>query len=144
MSALFGAVRLTDPIPAYRLPIGARVQGVGSLERHWREALPEPLTRAAGRGVVLDCRSSGYVAMWRPAGDLAQRWVRIRVPGASHHAKHTRGRVARHLSLIGSAAREVPEVAEQLGLGFGVELHEPERTGQPWVLDVSPGSGPGA
>lgn len=137
-SALFGAVRLTDPLPPYRLPICARVDGIGKLEPHWRPQLGPVLTKAAGGGVVLDCRSSSYVDIWRPTGDLTDRWVQVRVLGVSHWAKHTRGLVARHLCVAGSTARDVPGVAGEVGAAFDVELHEPARPGKPWVLDVHP------
>ena len=63
------------------------------------------LAEAAGRGVVVDCRSSSYAAAWRPGPEVAARTVAVRVlreqDGArsvvSHMAKHTRGLVARAL-----------------------------------------------
>jgi len=140
-SALFGAVRLADPLPPYRLPVCASLDGLDTpagLEAYWRQHLPEPLTDAAGRGVVVDCRSSSYVPLWRPVADLADRWVQIRVPGASHSAKHTRGLVTRHLCVAGSVAKDVPAVAGEIGAAFDVALHEPARAGKPWVLDVHP------
>jgi uncharacterized protein len=96
------------------------------------------MTAAAGRGLVVDCRSSSYVALWRPSGDLAERWVQVRVPGASHHAKHTRGLLTRHLCEIGSTARTPTALAEEARRRFAVDLHEPPRPGRPWVLDVTP------
>lgn len=136
-SALFGALRLGDPVPPYRLPICARLDGFdGELEPFWRPALGPVLTEAAGSGLVVDCRSGSYVPMWRPAAELADRWVQIRVPGASHWAKHTRGLVTRHICEAGSTARNVPSVAQEIGAAFDVDLHEPDRPGKPWVLDV--------
>lgn len=137
-SALFGAVRLGDPLPPYRLPICARLDGVAGLEAHWRQVLPPVLTAAAGRGVVVDGRSSSYLSMWRPTAELADRWVQIRVPGASHFAKHTRGLVARHLCVLGSTPADVPEVADEIGRAFAVDLHVPAKPGKPWILDVQP------
>lgn len=145
-SALFGAVRLADPLPPYRLPVCANLEGLNGptgaagLEAYWRRHLPEPLTAAAGGGVIVDCRSSSYTPLWRPTDELAERWVQIRVPGASHWAKHTRGLVTRHLCVTGSTARHVPGVAEEIGRAFAVDLHEPARPGKPWILDVHPPS----
>ncbi|KRE62601.1 peroxide stress protein YaaA [Nostocoides sp. Soil756] len=136
VSALHGAVRPTDHITAYRLAMGVDLPGVGALAPVWRSALDAPLTEAAGTGVVVDCRSAAYAAAWRPGPDVAPRWVQVRVPGASHHAKHTRGLVARQLCVAGVAARSVPAVADTLAGAFEVELHEPGRRGAPWVLDV--------
>jgi hypothetical protein len=70
-------------------------------------------------------------------GDLAERWVQVRVPGATHMAKHTRGLVARHLCTAGADPRSVPSLADVVGTRFDVELTEPGRAGQPWVLDAA-------
>ena len=136
VSALHGAVRLTDRITAYRLSMGVDLPGVGPLAAAWRPVLDGPLTAAAGSGVVVDCRSAAYAAAWRPGPELAPRWVQVRVPGASHLAKHTRGLVARHLCEAGVAARSVPAVAEVVAGAFDARLHEPARPAAPWVLDV--------
>ena len=70
--------------------------------------LDRVLPAVAARGVIVDCRSAPYAAAWRPGADLAPRWVQVRVPGASHMAKHTRGLVARHLCRSGVTPRSVP------------------------------------
>ena len=136
-SALFGAVRLNDRIPAYRLSMSVNLPGVGPLAGAWRPWLEPVLTEAAGRGVIVDCRSSTYAAAWAPAGTLARRWVQVVVPGATHMAKHTRGLVARELCLTGASPRTPAALADVLGDRFEVDLAEPERTGRPWVLSVA-------
>jgi cytoplasmic iron level regulating protein YaaA (DUF328/UPF0246 family) len=136
VSALHGAVRPRDRITAYRLSMGVDLPGVGPLAAAWRPALDGPLTAAAGSGVVVDCRSAAYASAWRPGREVAPRWVQVRVPGASHMAKHTRGLVARHLCEGGVAARSAPAVADVVAGAFDVELHEPARDTAPWVLDV--------
>jgi cytoplasmic iron level regulating protein YaaA (DUF328/UPF0246 family) len=138
VSALHGAVRPQDRITAYRLSMGVDLPGVGPLAATWRPALDAPLTAAAGTGVVVDCRSAAYVAAWRPGHELAERWVQVRVPGASHLAKHTRGLVARRLCEAGASARSVPAVTDVVADAFDVELHEPVRDSAPWILDVRP------
>ncbi|HYN28573.1 MAG TPA: peroxide stress protein YaaA [Dermatophilaceae bacterium] len=139
VSALHGAVRPRDRIPAYRLAMGADLPGVGPLARFWRGPLGEVLPGAAGRGLVVDCRSAAYAGAWAPTGDLAARWVHVRVPGAGHATKHTRGLVARHLCIEGADPRAVPAVADVVGHAFDVTLTEPSRAGRPWVLDVRSG-----
>ncbi|MGL5850812.1 MAG: YaaA family protein, partial [Phycicoccus sp.] len=136
VSALHGALRLRDRIAPYRLSMDVTLPGVGPLGAAWRPVLAEVLPGAAGRGVVVDCRSASYGAAWRPAGDLARRWVQVRVPGTSHLAKHTRGLVARRLCVAGADVRSVPALAAAVGSAFDVELHEPQRDTGPWVLDV--------
>lgn len=141
VSSLFGALRLGDRVPAYRLPICARLDGLGDapeVEVYWRPWLGPVLTQAAGRGVVVDLRSSSYAPVWRPGPELAERWVTLRVPGSPHAAKATRGRVARLLCAEPVAPRDVPALAAVVGAAFDVELHPPVRGTAPWVLEVRP------
>ena len=137
VSALFGAVHPNDRIPPYRLSMAVNLPGVGPLASHWREVLDDELTAAAGTGLVVDCRSSTYTAAWAPSGALAHRWVTIRVPGATHQAKHTRGLVARHLLGVAREPRTPPALARALAPAFEVSLHEPTGPGGPWVLDTT-------
>ena len=137
VSALFGAVRPSDPIVPYRLSMAVNLAGVGPLPSVWKPELSQVLPRTAGRGVIVDCRSSTYAAAWTPDGALAERWVQVRVPGATHTAKHTRGLVARHLCQTGADPRSVPALAEVVGDAFTTALTEPRRPGQPWVLDAT-------
>ncbi|MEO7061715.1 MAG: peroxide stress protein YaaA [Lapillicoccus sp.] len=137
VSALFGALRMSDRIPAYRLSMAVNLPPLGPLASVWREPLAAVLAEASGRGVVVDCRSSTYAAAWVPQGPLARRWVQVRVPGATHLAKHTRGLVARHLCEVGLDARTPRGVAEVVGRAFDTVLTAPARVGQPWVLDAS-------
>jgi hypothetical protein len=138
VSALFGAVRPSDAIVPYRLSMGVNLPGLGPLASTWKPELARVLPGVAARGVIVDCRSSTYAAAWTPVGDLAERWVQVRVPGATHMAKHARGLVARHLCATGADPRSVPALAEVVGAQFDVALAEPRRPGQPWVLDATP------
>lgn len=103
VSALWGVVSPLDLIPAYRLAMGVKLPGLGSLPQLWREPLDEVLGSEAHDGVVIDCRSAGYVAAWRPAPGRA--WVSVKVlreldgkrAVVSHNAKHARGLLAGHL-----------------------------------------------
>lgn len=138
VSALFGALRLSDKVAPYRLSMAVNLPGVGPLAGHWRGPLGEHLPPVAGRGLVVDCRSSTYAAAWVPQGELARRWVQIRVPGATHMAKHTRGLVTRALCESSADPRRPAGLAEVLAADFRVELHEPAGPGRPWVLDTIP------
>ena len=140
ISALFGSLHLTDRVPPYRLSMAVNLPGVGPLAGHWRRPLAGELPQVAGRGLVIDCRSSTYAAAWVPQGDLARRWVQIRVPGATHMAKHTRGLVTRALCQSLADPRSPRGVAQVLAETFRVELHEPSGASKPWVLDVHPPS----
>lgn len=140
-SPTFGALRLTDRVPAYRVDPCAHLPGVGALDQQWRPDLAEALDDAVKpRELLVDCRSSTYAAMWRPQGQRAERWVRVTVPGASHHAKFTRGLVTRELSRA-EAPRTPSALAERLSGAFDVDLTPPERPGKPWTLAVQEASG---
>lgn len=143
VSALFGALRLGDRVPPYRLSMDVSLPGVGPLATAWRGPLAEVLPAAAGRGLVVDLRSSTYVAAWRPGPDLAPRTVAVRVlreeagrrSVVSHMAKHTRGEVARHLLETGADPRTPQALADALAARWSVEL-APVRPRAARVLDV--------
>ena len=137
VSALYGAVRPTDVIAPYRLSMAVNLPGVGPLASAWKPELSRVLPDLAGRGVVVDCRSSTYAAAWTPQGDLADRWVQVRVPGATHMAKHTRGLVARELCRVGRDVRRAPQLVEVLSDAFAVTVEKPTKAGRPWVVDAT-------
>jgi uncharacterized protein len=143
VSALFGALRPADRVPSYRLSMGVDLPGVGPLAAAWRPALDEVLPAAAGRGLVVDLRSSTYAAAWRPSGELAERTVAVHVvrdgPGGrtavSHMAKHTRGLVARELLASGADPRRPEDLPDALAPRFASSLDE-ARPGRPRRLEV--------
>lgn len=143
ISALFGALRLGDRVPPYRLSAGTSVPGLPALASLWRPELDAVLPVAAGRGVILDCRSGGYMAMWRPSGAMTERWVHVVVPGASHMAKHTRGEVARAVCCAEGAAPRSASALFDLVIDAMGETHEvaaspPASAKAPWTLSVRP------
>lgn len=137
-SALWGVVRLTDRIPAYRLSIGARLPRVGGLAAAWRRPLTAALPRS---GLVVDLRSQAYAAAWRPpevtlvgVRALTERDGRRTV--VSHMAKATRGEVARLLAQARGTPRDPEGVATLVArAGHRVELTGPARDGS-WSVDV--------
>jgi len=68
-SGLWGVLRLTDRIPAYRCSVGVALPVLGGLTAYWRKALGPALDRAAADGPVLDLRSGAYAAMWARHGN---------------------------------------------------------------------------
>ncbi len=145
-SGLWGALRLADRVPAYRLGVDVALPGLPTLASLWRSALAEPLTEAAGaKALVVDCRSADYAAAWPLTGAVAARSIAVRAlhegPNGrtviSHMAKHVRGLIARQLMLADVEPRSPTALAAQLtAAGWNVELAAPPRPGTPWRLDV--------
>lgn len=138
VSALYGALRLSDAVAPYRLAMGVDLPRIGPLARAWRPHLDAVLPEGAGKGCIVDCRSAAYASAWTPGPELADRWAAVTVPGASHLAKHTRGLVARHIVEVGADPRSVPRLAEVLSERFEVRLTPPPRPGKAWNLAVTP------
>ena len=143
-SALFGLLRVTDRIPAYRLSGDTSLPGLGRLAGVWREPLAEAIRAAASRGVILDLRSSAYVALGPVPADLAERTVVARVfqekggrrVVVSHHNKATKGRLVRGL-LAKPKPRTVPDLAEAVSAaGYRVDIAPPAGDSKSWTLDV--------
>jgi cytoplasmic iron level regulating protein YaaA (DUF328/UPF0246 family) len=145
-SALFGAVRPGDRIPAYRLSGDVSLPGVGPVASFWRDPLAVAMPAAAGRGIVVDLRSGTYAAMWKPSGELASRTVAVRVlqqlpdgtrKVVSHFNKATKGRLVRHWLENGVDARDADELAEACeAAGVTAELGERPKAGAVRRLDV--------
>ncbi len=148
-SALFGAVRLSDRLPPYRLSIDARLQQGQSLASAWRAPLEAALPASARSGLVIDLRSSGYAAMWRPSPPLAARTATVRIlheirPGdpssrsvVSHFNKATKGALVRALVESGLSPRTPKALPTALGdLGYTTELTAPQDRRATWGLDV--------
>ena len=140
-SALWGVLTPEDVVPAYRLSGGADVPGVGPVAALWRAELGTVLDAQAAGGLVVDARSADYATMWRPPRDAD--WVAVRVEReldghrsvVSHHAKHTRGGLTRHLLTRRArpprdAAGLVAAARELVGAGLvDVELGAPAARG---------------
>lgn len=138
-SALWGIVRLDDRIPAYRLNMNAKLPRIKSLAAWWRPALTSVLPAT---GLVVDMRSQGYSAAWRPAeGTVVEVRAYLESDGSrkviTHMAKATRGEVAGILArahTIPSDPEEVAGLVENAGLC--VELKAPAKSGGSWSLNV--------
>lgn len=113
ISALWGAIRFADRVPAYRLSMATALPDVGRLASFWKPALNEALTAVTDGELLVDCRSSTYAAAWTPppAQTVAVN-VFSEVDGVrkvvSHFAKHTRGELARHLLQRRGKAPQTP------------------------------------
>jgi cytoplasmic iron level regulating protein YaaA (DUF328/UPF0246 family) len=144
LSSLWGAVRLSDRIPPYRVGMCARLPGLGHLTDVWRQPLAGVLPDLARRGVVVDCRSSEYATVWRPGGELAVRTVVVKVladAAGSRRAngyagKRTRGLLARRIVVDAIDPADPDGLAEALAPHFEVDLRPPARPQRPPELCV--------
>jgi uncharacterized protein len=129
-SALWGFVRPTDRIPAYRLSMGATLPRIPSLPALWRDALRRALP---DEGLIVDLRSGAYTAAWKPK-TATVLGVRAFIDGktVSHMVKATRGDVARILLASGQRP-EAPEDVATLVRAGGLQA---ELTGGGRSLDV--------
>jgi cytoplasmic iron level regulating protein YaaA (DUF328/UPF0246 family) len=143
ISSLFGMVRPSDVIPAYRLSGDVTLPGAGPVAALWREHLGRAVEEALGSGLLVDLRSSTYAAFWRPSPELADRVATVRVlheqggkrKVVSHFNKATKGRIVRALLEHGGNPRTPVQLADLLvELGWTVEVGEPTRKGT--QLDV--------
>jgi cytoplasmic iron level regulating protein YaaA (DUF328/UPF0246 family) len=137
-SGLWGVLRVGDRIPSYRCSIGARLPGLGPLAAYWRANLAGPVADLAGRGLVLDLRSSSYAAAWSAPPSVAVRTVTVRVlqeriaagvptrSVVSHFNKATKGRLVRDLLAAGANPRNPTALVGALKeLGYRVEEPAP-------------------
>lgn len=144
VSALWGALRPHDRIPAYRLHVCARLVGMDRLEPMWRTVLPAVLDEVAGsRGPILDLRSPVYQAVGRPTG-LDDQTVTLRIrpaaDGPAHIgdviAKRVRGEAAR-LLLHGEREPADPlGIAELLAAQWPMEIEPPQGRSRSWQITL--------
>jgi cytoplasmic iron level regulating protein YaaA (DUF328/UPF0246 family) len=142
VSPLWGALRLDDQIPSYRLSLFVRLDGMERLDKVWRPVLGPVLAAAAGSdGVVLDVRSPEYRMIGTPTG-LDHRTVTLRVTGEGGHlgdvvAKRVRGEAARQLLECDAEPGDPGAVADVLGERWPVGLDAPRRKGTPWKITLT-------
>lgn len=145
-SALFGAVRFDDRIPAYRLSGDSALPKLGAMNVYWRDPLAVAMHSAAAKGLIVDLRSGVYASMWKPIGEVADRTVAIRVlqerpdgsrSVVSHFNKATKGRLIRRWLTDGVNAKNAEALAEAcISEGVDVELAAKPKKGQIRQLDV--------
>ena len=76
-SGLWGLVAATDPVPAYRLKMGARVASIGLLAAFWRPLITPIVNRRAAGGWVVDLLPREHAAAVDPGGLAGARLLRV-------------------------------------------------------------------
>jgi uncharacterized protein len=103
VSGLVGLVGLDDPLPEYRLKIGASLAPYGKLSTWWRPVLAEPLSTWAAHRFVVDLLPNDHRAACAAADVRGAQITFVERDGkvAGHDAKLAKGRLARHLLTTG-------------------------------------------
>ncbi|MFI0485101.1 YaaA family protein [Actinomadura sp. 9N215] len=129
-SGLWGALRLTDRVPPYRLAMAVSLPPAGRLGTLWRPPMRKALR--LDDDLTVDMRSGPYAAVWKaPAPAVAVRVFREQVVGGvpkrtvvSHMAKATRGQIAHDLLKAGAAPRTPDALLKAVAeLGHTAELN---------------------
>ena len=137
-SALFGLLRASDPIPAYRLSAGAKLPGRPGLAARWRPLLEPVLADLAVGELIVDLRSGAYVGLGRIPGAIAVDVVSELPDGrrtvVTHFNKAHKGRLARVLATAKSEPGDAAAVAT-LARRAGMQV---ERDGDTLTIVVPP------
>ncbi|HEX7247190.1 MAG TPA: peroxide stress protein YaaA [Actinomycetota bacterium] len=103
-SGLWGLVAPDDPIPDYKLKMGARLGRLGTLSAWWRDELSARLAEVARGRIVWNPLPDEHSAAWRAPDDIHQWSVRFLEPGrggalttVSHRNKLLKGELVRFL-----------------------------------------------
>ena len=139
ISALFGALRLNDLIPTYKLDMAKSLPKLGSLNSLWKPVVTKALDSLKA-DLIVDCRSSTYQGIWTPEPN---KTVGIRVfteksgkrTVVTHMSKKTRGDVTRFLVTQSKTPKTAQELQKLVSKAFKCELVKPEQK-KSWFLDV--------
>jgi uncharacterized protein len=104
LSGLWGAVAPRDPVPAYRLKMGAPLPGVGRPSAWWRDDLSASIAERAGGRRVWNLLPKEHAAAWAAPEDIDHVTVRFlerrddgSLAAVSHQNKFLKGALVRHL-----------------------------------------------
>ena len=102
VSGLLGLITANDPIPDYRLKIGASLAPLGKLSKWWRKDISRVLNKHCADCTVIDLLPQEHFAAFEPDETMLGAYLRVGLVtkgGATggHDAKAVKGRLARHL-----------------------------------------------
>lgn len=106
VSGLHGLVTAGDPIPDYRLKMGARLSPIGLLAKWWSESLTSALVSYAGKATIIDLLPNEHRAAidWTDIPQAMRVDLVTKSGGrmGGHNAKAAKGLLARHIITTGS------------------------------------------
>jgi cytoplasmic iron level regulating protein YaaA (DUF328/UPF0246 family) len=129
-SALFGVLRPSDVIPNYKAKIKTS---------DWKAAL-KPALDGLGADLIIDCRSSTYVATWQPSPEITVA-VRVfkkekgKISVITHLSKKYRGELTRVLLKSGKVPKTPEDLLAIAEKHFECKLIRPKGN-LPWYLDL--------
>jgi len=102
ISGLLGAVSADDPVPDYRLKMGARLAPFGLLSRWWHDDLSAAFNKKFKGSVVIDLLPQEHRASFTLDTDIVAKHFVVAINEKSgkaggHDAKAAKGRLARHI-----------------------------------------------
>jgi len=102
ISGLLGAVGANEPVPDYRLKMGARLAPFGLLSRWWHDDLSAMLNKKFKGAVVIDLLPQEHRAAFTLDTDIVAKHIVVSINEKSgkaggHDAKAAKGKLARHL-----------------------------------------------
>ncbi|OKL46502.1 hypothetical protein BSR28_08265 [Boudabousia liubingyangii] len=139
VSALWGLVRPSDLIHAYRCPMGTKLPQLGALKSFWKQPISKVLNRLAQDELIVDLRSGTYQSVWPATQKQAEQAKCVFVPVkvvtlvkgvekvVSHNAKHARGELAGFLvknNLSCKTPEELLQAAQAMALDGGYSVRE--------------------
>jgi cytoplasmic iron level regulating protein YaaA (DUF328/UPF0246 family) len=104
VSGLLGLVRGDDPVPDYRLKMGASLQPLGKLSTWWRPAVSTELARISRRRVVVDLLANEHRSAVEGVSVIAVSLVDPSGGSGGHFAKAAKGELARAILTEGLGA----------------------------------------
>lgn len=130
ISGLLGAVSAHDPIPDYRLKMGARLKPFGLLSNWWHNTLSDTLNNAFSGSVVIDLLPQEHRAAFTIDPTVIREHYVVGLNEKSgkaggHDAKAAKGKLARHLvSECTSAAKALPTLKSFRDQRFVVNIEK--------------------
>ncbi len=104
VSGLWGLVGPADPIPDYKLKMGASLRGLGKLSTWWRDGIDAVLATRSPAEPVWNLLPQEHDAAWAPPSDrqvISVRFIEADRSGqlvaVSHWNKFMKGELVRHL-----------------------------------------------